>query len=165
MSFRFRAMEPADLDTIMPAEHELFPGDPPWTAEQFRSELDGVPETRWYVVAESEDGELAGYAGLMAGIDTADVQTLAVLPGYRRQGLGGALLEALIAEARRRRVADVLLEVRADNEAALELYRRYGFEQIARRRGYYGNGRFDGLVLRLRLTRGDGTPGPADRLG
>lgn len=153
MRFRLRPMEPADIDMIVPAEQELFAGDPPWTAEQFRDELAGVPETRWYVVAETEHGEIAGYAGLMAGVDTADIQTVAVLPAYRRQGLGRSLLDALIDEARRRRVADLLLEVRADNEAALDLYHKYGFEQIARRRGYYGNGRHDGLVLRLRMSQ------------
>lgn len=151
MSVRIRAMEPADLESIVPAEQELFAGDPPWTADQFRSELAGVPETRWYVVAESDDGELAGYAGLMAGVDTVDIQTLAVLPAYRRRGLGRSLLGELIAEARRRRVADVLLEVRADNEPAIQLYRAQGFVQIALRRGYYGNGEYDGLVMRYRI--------------
>lgn len=154
MRFRFRPMQRADIATLVSVEQELFPSDPPWSAEQFRDELDGVPETRWYVVAETLEGELAGYAGLMAGIDTADIQTIAVLPAYRRQGLGRSLLDALIAEARRRRVADILLEVRADNEAARALYHARGFEQIARRRGYYGNGRHDGLVLRRRLTGG-----------
>ncbi len=151
MSFRLRPMAPADVDAILPAEKELFAADPPWTAAQFHAELEGVPETRWYVVAETDSGEIAGYAGLMAGVDTVDIQTLAVLPRFQRQGLGRSLLSALIVEALRRRVADVLLEVRADNEPALELYRKHGFEQIARRRGYYGNGRYDGLVLRRRM--------------
>lgn len=151
MRFQYRKMEQADIDTVVPAEQELFAGDPPWTAEQFRSELDAVPDTRWYVIAETEDGELAGYAGLMAGVDTADIQTLAVLPAYRRQGVGRSLLHALIGEAARRRVADLLLEVRADNEPAIALYRAMGFEQIALRRGYYGNGECDGLVLRRRI--------------
>ena len=153
MTFLLRPMKPPDVEAVMPIEKELFADDPPWTAEQFAAELNGVPDTRWYVVAETQAGDLAGYAGLMAGIDTADIQTLAVLPAYQRQGLGGTLLSALLDEARRRRVADVLLEVRADNQPALELYRAHGFEQIARRRGYYGKGGYDGLVLRHRLAR------------
>ena len=154
MSFVLRPMAHADIESIMPVEKELFAGDPAWTAELFASELDGVPETRWYVIAETHAGEIAGYAGLMASVDTADVQTIGVVPGYQRQGLGTMLLDALIDEARRRRVADVLLDVRADNRPALAFYRAHGFEQIARRRGYYGNGRNDGLVLRRRLVRG-----------
>jgi ribosomal-protein-alanine N-acetyltransferase len=145
-------MRPGDIEGIVPVEAELFAGDPPWTAEQFRSELAGMPDTRWYIVAEI-DGRLAGYAGLMVVGGTADVQTLAVVPAFQRRGLGAALLEALIDEARDRRAGEVLLEVRADNAPALALYERHGFERIAIRRGYYGSGRYDGLVLRRRLRR------------
>ena len=141
-----------DVEVVLPIEADVFAGDPPWTAEMFWSELAGVPDTRWYVVAEI-DGELAGYAGLLVGADTADVQTLAVAPTHQRRGVGGTLLDALIAESRARGAREVLLEVRADNEPALALYGRYGFERLARRRGYYGGGRHDGLVLRRRLTR------------
>jgi ribosomal-protein-alanine N-acetyltransferase len=63
------------------------------------------------------------------------------------------LLDALIDEARRRRATEMLLEVRADNQPALALYQRHGFERIARRRGYFGAGRIDGLVLRRWLRR------------
>ncbi len=136
-----------DVATVMPLEQELFAGDPSWSAEQFRSELAHVPATRWYVVAE-DAADVVGYAGLRVSADSADVQTLAVSPGRQRQGLGSALLAALVGEAQRRGVRELLLEVRADNAAALRLYARHGFEQIARRRGYYRAGRTDGLVLR-----------------
>jgi [ribosomal protein S18]-alanine N-acetyltransferase len=150
--FVLRPMTVADIEEIVPLEAELFADDPPWSAEQFASELAGVPDSRWYVVAVHDGGAIAGYAGLMAGIDSADIQTVAVAPAFHRQGLGTVLVDALLEEARRRRVADVLLEVRADNDAAIQLYRAHGFEQIARRRGYYGTGRVDGLVLRRRLS-------------
>jgi ribosomal-protein-alanine N-acetyltransferase len=140
-----------DVETVLPLEQELFAGDPPWGAEQFLSELAHVPATRWYVVAEDAT-EVVGYAGLLVSADTADVQTLAVSPGRQRQGLGSALLTALVDEAQRRGLREVLLEVRADNAPALRLYARHEFEQIARRRGYYRAGRTDGLVLRRRLS-------------
>jgi ribosomal-protein-alanine N-acetyltransferase len=132
-------------------EQELFAGDPAWSAEQFHSELAHVPVTRWYVVA-ADAAEVIGYAGLLVSADTADVQTLAVAPGRQRQGIGSALLAALIEEAQRRGLREVLLEVRTDNAPALRLYVRHGFEQIARRGGYYRAGRTDGLVLRRRLS-------------
>jgi [ribosomal protein S18]-alanine N-acetyltransferase len=140
-----------DVEAVMSLEKELFAGDPPWSAEQFHSELAHVPATRWYVVAE-DAAEVVGYAGLLVNADTADVQTLAVAPGRQRQGLGSAVLAALIEEAQRRGVREVLLEVRADNAPALRLYARHGFEEITRRRGYYRAGRTDGLVLRRRLS-------------
>jgi ribosomal-protein-alanine N-acetyltransferase len=132
-------------------EQELFAGDPAWSAEQFHSELAHVPVTRWYVVA-ADAAEVIGYAGLLVSADTADVQTIAVAPGRQRQGIGSALLAALIEEAQRRGLREVLLEVRTDNAPALRLYVRHGFEQIARRGGYYRAGRTDGLVLRRRLS-------------
>jgi ribosomal-protein-alanine N-acetyltransferase len=149
--YRLRPMLESDVGRVVPIEAALFAGDPPWSAEQFRSELSGVPETRWYVVAENAAGDLAGYAGLRVVYDTADVQTIAVVPEHQRRGLGSTLLENLIDEAVRRKASDLLLEVRADNEPAITFYQRHGFERIARRRGYYAAGRVDGLVLRRRL--------------
>lgn len=148
-------MRPDDVEAILPIERELFAGDPPWTVGVFRSELAGVPDTRWYVVAE-EAGEIVGYAGLRVVADVADVQTLAVVPAYQRRGLGTMLLQALLDEARARGASEVLLDVRADNAVALALYTRHGFGQIGVRRGYYGNGRYDGLVLRRPLDGGTG---------
>ena len=153
MTYRLRPMHESDIDRLVRIEAELFAGDPPWTADQFRSELAGVPETRWYTVAEDDSGDLAGYAGLRVVDGTADIQTIAVLPAQQRRGLGTTLLHALVDEARRRRATEVLLDVRADNDAALTFYRRHGFERIARRRGYFAAGRIDGLVLRRWLRR------------
>lgn len=155
MEVRLRPMCPADVDVIVPLEQELFAGDPPWNARQFHEELTGVPETRWYLVAEADDenARIVGYAGLLAPSapgEPADIQTIAVAPAYQRQGVGDRLMDALLAEARRRDAGSVLLEVRVDNQAARAFYQRRGFERIAVRRNYYGSGR-DGLVLRKRL--------------
>ena len=137
-----------DIDAVLPLERTLFARDP-WTAAGFWSELAGVPDTRCYLVAES-DGRVVGYAGLFATADSADVQTLAVHPDVQGQGLGTTLLAALTDEAVRRGAATLLLEVRADNLVALRLYERHGFERLALRRGYYGPGA-DAVVMRRRL--------------
>ena len=150
MTVRLRPMRQADVEALVTLAQELFAADPPWTASHFESELTGVPETRWYLVAEA-DGRLAGYAGLMISGETADLQTLAVAPAFQRRGIGTTLLTAIIDEANRRGASTLLLEVRADNDAALALYARHDFEQISRRRGYYGAGRVDAVVLRRPL--------------
>lgn len=156
MSYRLRPMRWWDIEAVVALEAELFAADPPWTAEQFWSELAGVPDTRWYVVAEPDDAPeaVAGYAGLLFTGETADLQTIAVAPEHQRHGLGGMLLTAAVDEARSRGAQELLLDVRADNPPALALYAKHGFDRIARRRGYYAGGRVDGLVLRRRLTRG-----------
>ncbi|PZF83469.1 ribosomal-protein-alanine N-acetyltransferase [Jiangella anatolica] len=149
-----------DLDTVVSLEQELFAGDPPWSERQFRAELAGVPDTRWYVVAE-DAGEIVGYAGLLLPPlpgDPADVMTIAVAADRQRGGVGTVLMTALETEARRHRAGEMLLEVRADNDPALAFYARHGFERIAVRRKYYGGGR-DGLVLRKWLRAGAAAEG------
>ena len=146
-----------DVEAARALETELFPDA--WSVETFWSELAHVPETRHYLVAE-DDGALIGYAGLAVVGNQADVQTIAVAPAAQGQGLGRQLLDALLEEGRRRGATEVLLEVRADNEAALALYRRAGFDRIGLRRAYYQPGGIDALVLRLKL-RGRSADGAA----
>ena len=123
----FRDMALEDVPAVNALEQRLFPADA-WPLEMFLAEL-SQPETRRYSVAES-GGEIVGYAGLMCIEPIADVQTIAVVPEFEGRGIGSALLTRLIDEARRRRAADVLLEVREDNPRAQQLYVRFGFEQI-----------------------------------
>ena len=131
----------------MPLERELFT-DTAWSPGQFWSELAHVPGTREYVVARDGNAVL-GYAGVYANKPTADVQTIAVASSAQRRGVGAALLEALKDAARTRGCTEMLLEVRADNEPAIALYERAGFETISNRRGYYGPGQ-DALIMRVR---------------
>jgi ribosomal-protein-alanine N-acetyltransferase len=143
-----------DIDTVAAREQELF-GPTAWSAEVFWSEL-AHPESRWYVVALDDEGQLLGYAGLMVSGAEADVQTVAVVGPARGRGVGSVLLEALLGQARRRGANTVLLEVRADNAAAIALYRRHGFERIAVRAGYYRPGPVDAWVMRRRPPSGSG---------
>jgi len=141
-----------DLDAILALERALFID--PWTIEQFWSELAGVPATRHYILAENQ-GEIIGYAGLIATRHEADIQTMAVRLDCQGGGLGAQLLGELLAEVRRRGVGEVVLEVRADNEPAQRLYTRFGFVQVGLRRGYYrpvhvGDAPVDALLMRRR---------------
>ena len=142
-----RPARPADLATLRALETACF-GRDAWGEQALEGELAGVPDTRCVLVAEGRDTAIAGYASLLAVAATADVQRIAVRPDRRREGIGRALLNALLAQARGRGCAEALLEVRHDNAAALAMYEEIGFEQIARRRGYY-HGVADALVLRL----------------
>ena len=142
-----RSMNGADIPAVHVLERRLFPVDA-WPLQMFHDEL-AQAETRHYLVAEVA-GEIVGYAGLMCIEPIADVQTIAVVPEYEGRGIGSALLRELISEGRRRGAADLLLEVRADNPRAQQLYRRFGFEQIHVRRKYYRDG-VDALIMRLEL--------------
>jgi ribosomal-protein-alanine N-acetyltransferase len=143
-----RAMRWWDIEQVAVLERELF-GHDPWSVEQFWGELARVPESRWCAVHEDAHG-IDGYVGLYSVPPEADVQTIAVAPRSQGRGLGKVLLDALVAEARRRDCAQLFLEVRVDNAPAIALYERNGFTREGRRRDYYGAG-LDALVMRRRL--------------
>ncbi|XAS66384.1 ribosomal protein S18-alanine N-acetyltransferase [Micrococcaceae bacterium Sec5.7] len=140
-------MTAADVPAVNELERRLFPADA-WPLQMFFDELSQT-DTRRYLVAEADSG-IVGYAGLMCIEPIADVQTIAVVPEFEGKGIGSALLTELIEESRRRNAADVLLEVRADNPRAQQLYLTFGFEQIHVRPRYYRDG-IDALIMRLQL--------------
>ncbi|HEV2088816.1 MAG TPA: GNAT family N-acetyltransferase, partial [Cryptosporangiaceae bacterium] len=74
-------------------------------------------------------------------------------------------LDDLLAEAGRRGARQVSLEVRADNEPALRLYARRGFEVVGVRRGYYQPSGADAVVMRCELQAPDGPGAGAARVG
>lgn len=143
---RIRPATPADLDALVAADSSCF-GTRAWSETLVTQEL--AADSRFVVVAESD--AILGYASLMEVADVADVQRIAVLPDARRRGVGARLLDMLLMRARLSGCARVLLEVRADSEAAIGLYRSFGFEEIDRRHGYYGAG-VDALVLATALS-------------
>lgn len=145
---RLRRMRWWDVDAVLSLERELF-GSTAWSPEIFWSELSQIG-SRWYLVAEDAPDEIVGYAGLLSSGAEADVQTIAVSPRVQGQGVGATLLSALLHEAARRSCTVAMLEVSADNEPAIALYRRFGFERIAVRRAYYQPGDVDAWVMRLR---------------
>jgi [ribosomal protein S18]-alanine N-acetyltransferase len=156
---RLRPAHPQDLDDVMWLEHASFPSDA-WSRSQMSGELHSP--YGHYVVVETlpESGEqtVVGYAGLssLPGDPVADVQTIAVSAEHRGRGIGRVLFEELLAEARRRGVREVFLEVRADNPVAQAMYTAFGFEQIAIRPRYYQPDDVDAWVMRLTF---DAAPG------
>jgi len=77
---------------------------------------------------------------------------LAVSKEYQRRGVGQALLSWLIDRTREDGPGRITLEVRASNFAAQELYRRFGFQAVALRRGYYQDSGEDALVMMRELS-------------
>jgi [ribosomal protein S18]-alanine N-acetyltransferase len=143
-----RRMRWWDIEPVLRLESELF-GREAWSAAMYWSELAEFT-SRHYLVAE-DDGLITGYAGLAVFDDEASVQTIGVAPGRQRQGLGAELLTGLLREAARRGARSMSLEVRADNEPAQALYRRFGFSVVGRRTAYYQPSGVDALVMRARL--------------
>jgi ribosomal-protein-alanine acetyltransferase len=88
-----------------------------------------------------------GFLVAQCGTPEWELENMAVLPAFRRQGVGAALLSTLLEEARARRAERILLEVRVSNCSAIRLYGQGGFQPLARRPGYYQNPAEDALIL------------------
>lgn len=146
------SIEPAtwrDLNALRRLEQECFPQDA-WPLWDLIGILTFPNVARLKAVA---GGEMVGFiaADLRRPEKMAWIATLGVSPGYRRQGIGAALLEACEA---RLEVPRVRLCVRVSNEAAIRLYGRSGYRQIDRWRRYYSDGE-DALVFEKSLGEGD----------
>ena len=108
-----------------------------------------------FCLAAREDGspgaKVLGYVGFQYVLDEGEIANLAVDPDCRGKGVGFALLEALARECQRRKIRMIHLEVRPSNAGALSLYRKCGFEEAGRRRGYYADTGEDALLMTRRL--------------
>ncbi len=129
-------------------EADLF-GRTAWSVEAFWGEL-AQPNRRFLVALEG--GRVVGYGGIVVTGADADVQTIGVAREQQGRGTGRTLLRALRAQAHGAGATHLLLEVRADNLPAQNLYRSEGFEQIARRARYYQPDDVDALIMRAGLT-------------
>lgn len=149
---RLRVAELADVQAMHRMETTLFPADA-WHIDMFLEEL--THPTRTYYMLElpvenpeSDEGgwRAIGYCGTMVVADTADVQTIGVLPEYEGHGFGRVMLEQMHERAREQGAERILLEVRADNPRAQRLYERNGYRAIHVRRGYYDDGT-DAIIM------------------
>jgi ribosomal-protein-alanine N-acetyltransferase len=92
---------------------------------------------------------ITGYAGFWLMADEAHLVSIAVRNNYHRQGIGELLLISVIELATELKACLVTLEVRESNEGAQSLYRKYGFKEVGKRRGYYTDNREDALLMTL----------------
>ena len=133
-----------DLPAILALEQSGFRPEEQWSERSWTGELLG--EGRTVLLARAD--QTFGVIALRTTGELADLHRLVVAPGHRRSGIGAALTEAGLRAVRHLGAHAVVLEVDYDNEAAIALYQRVGFEQLTARRNYYGPGR-DALILKL----------------
>jgi ribosomal-protein-alanine N-acetyltransferase len=121
------------LPAVLRIEGKVYPR--PWSAGLFLSEL-AQKSSRAYLVARHQ-GRAVGYAGVMILGDEGHITNIAVDPAFHRHRIGTRLMITLIDEARGRGVRSMTLEVRRANAGAQSMYRKFGFQTVGVRRGYY----------------------------
>ena len=100
-----------------------------------------------FLVCEDERGAVLGYIGAQTVLDEGYIGNVAVAPRARRQGVGGALIGALVGRARETGLSFLTLEVREGNAPARALYAACGFAEVGRRKGYYDGPREDAVLM------------------
>ena len=128
-----RHMSYKDLDAIMAIEVESFTS--PWSWIHFKNEIDNVDHSDAVVVDYGE--QMIAYAVAWKIVDEYHLANIAVDPTFRCIGIGSYLLDLLLARARQLGFANVLLEVRQSNKAAIDFYEKFGFHIVGRRKNYY----------------------------
>jgi len=141
----FVPMTDHDLDWVVGQEAVLHRF--PWSRTNFTDSL-AAGYACWLMC---DAGVPVGYAVVLGVLDEAHLLNISVVREVQKRGLGSRLLGHLVTTARNDGVRQFFLEVRPSNLAALALYRRAGFAEIARRKGYYPSpdGREDAIVMRL----------------
>lgn len=104
----------------------------PWSEKQVAETLNGT-----FFIARAKNGKAVGYAGMTVVLDEAYVTNIAVLPAYRRRGIGERLLQSLLASCLEQGCSFLSLEVRQSNFAAQKLYEKYLFSPVGVRKNYY----------------------------
>jgi len=140
-------MTPQDIDAVLAIEAavQAFP----WTRGNFLDALAAGYEG-WLMI---EEARVVGYAVMMRAVDEAHLLVIGIAPSHQRAGRGSRLLEFIMSRARAGGATRLLLEVRPSNQPALGFYRKAGFVEIGRRRGYYpaAHGREDAIVMAREL--------------
>ncbi len=116
----------------------------PWTEEQLRV---GVREKVVHVLGIWHGQVLVAYCSFYVAAGQGDIVNIAVLPEFRRQGLGRRLLESVLQYASKLGIEHMFLEVRKSNVAARTLYQSNGFKQVGLRARYYPDNGEDALIM------------------
>jgi ribosomal-protein-alanine N-acetyltransferase len=147
--FHCTPMRQAHVDAVWEMEKSVFPH--PWSRANFADSLASGYDA--WLLRDGQD-ELVGYFVVMYAVDEAHLLDVAVTGLRQRRGLGRYLLDRIVERARAQGTESILLEVRPSNERALHVYKKYGFAEIGRRKGYYPaheGQREDAIVMRFVL--------------
>ena len=131
-----------DILAVSHLEEECFGGEA-WCYATLASAFESPAS---YGLVAEDGGEVVGYGCITCAADTCDLENVVVVEGYRRSGIGRAIVEGLLAEAKARGAEKTFLEVRVSNAPAMSMYLKSGFVGVYARTRYYADGE-DCLVM------------------
>lgn len=131
------------IDDILLIEQKCF--SLPWTRDQLMAQLS--EHMHIFLAAEDESGRAVGYVGLMYVLDEGYISNIAVSSDRRREGIADMLLTELYARAKAKKLSFLTLEVRESNIPAQCLYKKHGYTEVGRRKGYYSRPKEDAVLM------------------
>jgi len=140
-SVEIRPLSYSDLPAVIAIERRAFSAA--WSLPMFVLELS--KPSGICLAAVGAGAELVGYLICARYEETWHLMNIAVDPVRRREGIGRALIEELVARAGRE--ANYTLEVRVSNTAAIALYESYAFRRVGTRRRYYADNGEDAVIM------------------
>ena len=135
----------ADLPAVLELDKLSF--TLPWPERSFRFELTENSASRCWVV--ELDGKIVGMLVAWMLVDEAHIATIATHPDYRRQGVARKLLTYALRYMSKEGAVTSFLEVRESNAAAQEMYGKFGYEAVGRRKRYYKDTDEDAILMTL----------------
>ncbi len=138
-----RPMSEDDVAAVAAMEKECF--SDAWSEGLLQDMLKNPYDEAWVMMRR--DGILCGYLNVRFLSGEGELMRIAVKKEFRGHGLSRKLMDQMVKSAKEKEVFDLTLEVRAGNEAAINLYKSYGFKKEAVRRGYYHSPTEDAFIM------------------
>lgn len=146
LSYTVRKTLESDISEISRIDKDAFK-ESSWSQSIYISELKNGYTNLFSLVNTIQDNNVIGYIGYWKVLNEGHIITLAIDQCYRNLNLSDILLYTVISNSTRNSIDYLTLEVRASNEAAINLYIKHGFKQLGIRKHYYLNNKEDALVL------------------
>ncbi len=146
MSVVIRKMSMQDVPAVSLIDRMSF--SLPWPEHSFQYEVSENRSARCFV-AETEDKRIAAMIVSWIIVDEMHIATIATHPDFRRQGIGELILREALLDGKGMGAHLAFLEVRAGNEPAQAMYRKFGFEATGKRPRYYRDNGEDAILMTL----------------
>jgi ribosomal-protein-alanine N-acetyltransferase len=137
------AMKQEHIDEVLAVEEACF--HIPWTRADFQREINENKMAIYRVAVIN--GKIVGYAGMWHVVNEGQITNVAVLPEYRRYGIGNAMMEEFIKIAQDCEMIGITLEVKISNFPAQKLYTKFGFKPEGFRKNYYKDTNEDAIIM------------------
>jgi len=150
MDFYIKNVSKNDLAEILEIEKVCHAR--PWDEKAFNVEISKFFSglSFFFAARDKTSDRLLGYVIADKIADYAHISNVAVAPEYRKNGIATGLLKQVERQVFAAGLSSLTLEVRDNNEAALEMYKKFGYEIKGRRPKFYED-KYDGLIMWKRL--------------